>query len=248
LLRCVVIDDEEMARRKLRALLSDAPWLTCIGEAADGHGAVQLIEQARPDLAFLDIRMPGLSGLEVLERVTHTPRVIFTTAFDEFAVAAFEIRALDYLLKPFSADRLRLALDRAREVVSAQPSVIERTGAALRREVPRQVFVRTGGSLLALPLESIERIDGSDDYSSMWSNGRAYLLYRRLAELAEMLEAAGFLRVHRSHIVNTAHIVSARTAESGRLDLTLRSGAVVPVSRSHVAALRKTLQGSSTRG
>lgn len=247
-MRCVVIDDEEMARRKLRALLGDATWLTCVGEAADGQQAVRLIDQARPDLAFLDIRMPGFSGLQVLERVTHTPRIIFTTAFDEFAVTAFEIRAVDYLLKPFSASRLRLALDRAREVVSPQPALLERAGAALRREVPQQVFVRTGGSLLALPVASIERIEGSDDYSSMWSSGRSYLLYRRLSELAEFLETAGFIRVHRSHIVNVSHIVAAHSAEGGRLDLTLRSGVRVPVSRSRLSALRKTLAGSAVPG
>jgi two-component system LytT family response regulator len=239
---CVVIDDEEMARRKLRSLLEKASWLACVGEAADGPRAVQLIDQTRPDLAFLDIRMPGLSGLQVLERVKHIPRVIFTTAFDEFAVAAFEIRALDYLLKPFSASRLRLALDRAREVVAAPPALIERASAALRHDVPRQVFVRTGGTLLALAVESIERIDGSDDYSSVWANGRAYLLYRRLAEFAELLAPAGFLRVHRSHIVNTAHIVSARAGEGGRLELRLRSGAVVTVSRSRAASVRDALR------
>lgn len=240
---CVVIDDEQMARRKLLSLLDEAPWLSCVGEAGDGQRAVQLIDQTKPDLAFLDIRMPGLSGLQVLERVKHVPRVIFTTAFDEFAVAAFEIRALDYLLKPFSASRLRLALDRAREVAAAQPALLERAIAALRRDVPRQVFVRTGGTLLALAVDSIERIDGSDDYSSVWANGRGYLLYRRLAEFAELLAPAGFLRVHRSHIVNTAHIVSARAAEGGRLELRLLSGAMVVVSRSRAAMVREALQG-----
>ena len=241
---CVVIDDEDMARRKLRALLADdAAWLTCLGEAADGPAAVRLIDESRPDVVFLDMRMPGLDGLQVLERVRHTPRVIFTTAFEEFAVAAFEIRALDYLLKPFSASRLRLALDRAREVVAVDSTLLERASAALRRDVPRQVFVRMGGKLLALPVDSIERIDGSDDYSSVWANGRSYLLYRRLAEFAELLSPAGFVRVHRSHIVNVSHIASARSTEGGRLELALRSGAVVPVSRSHAAAVRTVLAG-----
>ena len=244
-LTCVVIDDEEMARRKLRALLGDTPWLECIGEASDGHAAVSLIDSRRPNVAFLDIRMPGLSGMQVLERVRYTPRIIFTTAFEEFAVAAFEIQALDYLLKPFSADRLRLALDRAREVV-AQPSLLERANRAMSRDVPRQVFVRAGGALLGITVDAIERIDGSDDYCAIWSNGRSHLLYRRLAEFEELLGPAGFLRVHRSHIVNSAHIESLRTTDGGRIELSLRSGAIVPVSRSRVASVREWLH--RTRG
>ena len=240
---CVVIDDEEMARRKLRGLLADAPWLTCIGEAADGPSAVRLIDQARPDVAFLDIRMPGLNGLQVIEHVRQAPRVIFTTAFEEFAVAAFEVSALDYLLKPFSASRVRIALDRLREVATP-PSLLDRARAALGHDVPRQVFVRTGGTLLALPLDAIERIDGSDDYSSVWPMRSSYLLYRRLAEFAELLAPAGFLRVHRSHIVNSTHIASARSADGGRLELSLRSGAVVPVSRSYAATVREMLRGN----
>ena len=248
---CVVIDDEAMARRKLRALLGDTPWLECIGEAGDGPSGVSLIDQHRPDLAFLDIRMPGLSGMQVLERVRHTPRIIFTTAFEEFAVAAFEIQALDYLLKPFSADRLRLALDRAREVV-VQPSLLERANRAMSRDAPRQVFVRSGGALLAIAVDAIERIDGSDDYCAIWSNGRSHLLYRRLAEFEELLEPAGFLRVHRSHIVNSAHIESLRTTDGGRIGLSLRSGAVVSVSRSRASAVRewlhRTRMGSLRQG
>jgi two-component system, LytTR family, response regulator len=244
---CVVVDDEEMARRKLRALLADEAWLTCVGEASDGESAVRLIDAQRPDLTFLDIRMPGLSGLQVLQRVKHMPRVIFTTAFDEFAVAAFEIRALDYLLKPFSASRLRLSLERAREAARAQPGLLERATAALRHDVPRQIFVRTGGTLLALDVESIERIDGSDDYASVYVNGRGYLLYRRLAEFAELLAPVGFLRVHRSHIVNTAHIASARAVEGGRMELTLRSDARVVVSRSRAAELRDVLLAPAGR-
>lgn len=244
---CVVVDDEEMARRKLRALLLDESWLTCVGEASDGPSAVRLIDSERPDLTFLDIRMPGLSGLQVLQRVKHVPRVIFTTAFDEFAVAAFEIRALDYLLKPFSASRLRLALERAREAARSQSGLLERATAALLHDVPRQIFVRAEGALLALDVESIERIDGSDDYSSIHVNGRGYLLYRRLAEFAELLAPVGFVRVHRSHVVNTSHIEQVRSVEGGRMDITLRSGARVVVSRSRAAALREVLVPSSAK-
>jgi DNA-binding LytR/AlgR family response regulator len=139
---------------------------------------------------------------------------------------------------------LRLALERAREVVAPPPALVQRTAAALRRDVPRQVFVRSGGGLLALGVETIERIDGSDDYSEVWANGRGYLLYRRLAEFEELLAPAGFMRVHRSHIVSLAHIAAARALEGGRLELRMRSGAVVVVSRSRAAAVRGALRGA----
>ena len=181
--------------------------------------------------------MPGLSGLQVIERVRHAPWIIFTTAFEEFAVAAFEIQALDYLLKPFSARRLRVALDRAFDVMT-QPSLVDRTRQALSHEAPRQVFVRQGGALLAIGVDTIERIDGSDDYSAIWTNGRRYLLYRRLSEFAELLAPAGFVRVHRSHIVNQSHISSARSVEGGRIELLMRSGIVVVVSRSYAPTVR----------
>lgn len=241
---CVVIDDDEGARAKLRALLTDVPWLACVGEAEDGPSGVRLIDTVKPDLAFLDIQMPGISGLQLLERITHTPWVIFTTAFDQFAVAAFEIRALDYLLKPFSASRLQSAVARAREVARSQrPSgLIERTAAALRNEVPRQIFVRTGTSLLALAVASIERIDGSDDFSSVHANGRVHLLYRRLVDFAHVFESAGFVRIHRSHIVNTAHIAAVRSVDGGRMEVTMRSGAVVVASRGRASVLRQALK------
>jgi two-component system, LytTR family, response regulator len=241
---CVIIDDEEVARSKLRALLAEESWLTCVGEAGDGRSGVRLIDSVRPDLAFLDIRMPGLSGLQMLEQLKHTPWVIFTTAFDQFAVAAFEIRALDYLLKPFGASRLRLALERVREAarIQAPTDLFERAAAAFRNDVPRQIYVRTNGSLLALAVESIERIDGSDDYSSVYANGRAYLLYRRLGEFALLFEPAGFVRIHRSHIVNTRHIASARSVDGGRMEVTMRSGAVVVASRSRASVLRQALK------
>ncbi len=188
--------------------------------------------------------MPGCSGLELLERIAHTPWVIFTTAFDQFAVAAFEIRALDYLLKPFSASRLRVAVERAREMAQSHQhaDLIERTASALRNDVPRQIFVRTGASLRALAVESIERIDGSDDFSSVYAKGRVHLLYRRLSEFADVFEPAGFVRIHRSHIVNTAYIASVRSLDGGRVEVTMRSGAVVVASRSRAAVLRQALK------
>jgi two-component system LytT family response regulator len=238
---CVVVDDEEMARARLRDLLADAADVRVIGEAADGLTAVRCIDALRPDLVFLDIRLPGLTGLQVLERAKHVPAVIFTTAFDEFAVTAFELHALDYLLKPFSGNRLHLALARAREALVGDnvPGVIERATAALSGSAPQRVFVRDRGTLLAVPLSSVERIEGSDDYSALYTNTRRYLVLRRLSELETTLAAARFVRIHRSHIINLAYVAALRGLDGGRVEVEMRSGVRLPASRARLHELKR---------
>ena len=238
---CVVVDDEEMARQRLRDLLGDVADVRVIGEAADGLSAVRCIDALHPDLVFLDIRLPGITGLQVLERVRHVPAVVFTTAFDQFAVTAFELHALDYLLKPFSGNRLHVALARARESRSLEgaPSVLERATAALSPAVPHRVFVRDRGTLLAVPLSSVERIEGSDDYSALYTDTRRYLVLRRLSELETTLAAARFVRIHRSHIVNLAYVAALRTVDGGRVEVEMRSGTKLPASRTRLHELKR---------
>jgi two-component system LytT family response regulator len=242
--RCVIVDDEETARERLRDLLADVNDVEIVGEAVDGQTAVRAIDELAPDLVFLDIRLPGLSGLQVLERVRHAPAVVFTTAFDQFAVTAFELHALDYLLKPFSGTRLQLALARARESIAIRggPGVLERATDALTTRVPQRIFVRDRGTLLAVPLSSIERIEGCDDYSALYTAGRRYLVLRRLNELETTLAAANFLRIHRSHIINLAHVTALRALDGGRVDVELGSGARVPASRARMAELRDRVE------
>ncbi len=238
-IRCAIVDDEALARRKLRDLLAGIEGVEIVGEAADGVSAVRLLTEYRPELVFLDIRIPELSGFAVLERLDYSPHVIFTTAFDQFAVPAFDVDAVDYLLKPFSASRLRLAFARAVEGIRDK----DRSGAAQRAaSVGDRLFVRANGQLVAIAISSIERIEGSDDYSSVHANGRTYLVSRRLSFFEAALESAGFLRVHRSHIVNRNHLTGVRIREGGRLEAHLASGAVVTVSRSRASALRAALK------
>lgn len=238
---CLVVDDEEMARDRLRDLLTDVNGVRLVGEAADGPSAVRRIDELRPDLVFLDVRLPGMSGIQVLERVRHVPGVIFTTAFDQFAVTAFELHALDYLLKPFSGTRLQVAIARAREALAmrSSPGVLERATEALATPVPKRVFVRDRGTLLALPLSSIERIEGCDDYSALHTATRRYLVLRRLSELETTLAAANFVRIHRSHIINLAHVTALRSLEPGRIEVELRSGTKLPASRTRLNELRR---------
>lgn len=241
-----MVDDEEMARARLRDLLADVADVCVVGEAADGPAAVRCVDAMRPDLVFLDIRLPGLTGLQVLERVKHVPDVIFTTAFDEFAVTAFELHALDYLVKPFSGNRLHVALARARESLTADgvPSVLERATEALSNAAPHRVFVRDRGTLLAVPLSSVERIEGSDDYSALYTETRRYLVLRRLGELETTLAAARFVRIHRSHIINLAYVTALRGLEGGRVEVEMRSGAKLPASRARLHELKRLVAGA----
>ena len=245
-IRCVVVDDEELARDRLRDLLTRANGIQQVGEAVDGLAAVRCIDALRPDLVFLDVRLPGISGLQVLERVKHVPAIIFTTAFDQFAVTAFELQALDYLVKPFSAARLEVALARARESVALgdDARVLERATTALTVPVPQRVFVRDRGALLAVPLASIEHIEGSDDYSALHTATRRYLLLRRLNELETTLSAASFVRIHRSHIINLAHVTALRGGDGGRVEVEMRSGTRLPASRTRIRELKQLIESS----
>jgi two-component system LytT family response regulator len=172
-IRAIVIEDEPLARRRLRELAADVPWLSCVGEAGDGAAAVRAIDELRPDLVFLDIRMPELSGLEVLERTEHEPAVIFTTAFDQYAVAAFELGALDYLLKPFGRERFLAAVERARRTLGAprvddtdsDTSTLARARAALGASAgpAERIFIRDRGRIVPIPVREIERLEAEDD-------------------------------------------------------------------------------------
>jgi two-component system LytT family response regulator len=237
----VVADDEILARRKLRDLLGGVDWLEWVGDAGDGDAALDLIARVRPDLVFLDIRMPGRSGLDVLRELPYLPLVIFTTAFDAHAVTAFELRALDYLVKPFSRQRLDAALERVRGSRPPAADLAERAGAALGDRVPEVIYVRDSGGLVAVPVGSIRRIESRDDYSAIFSARRTLLVLRRLTDLAQYLEPAGFIRVHRSHLVNRAAIAGLVRKEGGQGELLLTSGERIPVSRSRASALLAAL-------
>src|SRR5215467_9624233 len=197
----LVADDEPLARRTLREHLRSLGWAGQIHEARDGKTAVALANKERPELIFLDVVMPGATGLEVLEQLEYEPRVIFTTAHDQYAVTAFELGALDYLLKPFGRDRIERVVGRARAVIngSAVP-LLPRARESLRdKSSLSRIFVRDGNRILPIPLASLERIQGSDDYVTIFTTGKQFLVNLRLSEIEARLGGAGFLRIHRSH-------------------------------------------------
>jgi two-component system LytT family response regulator len=241
-LRAVIAEDEPLARDHLRALVQGHEALTLVGEAADGDTAIALIDAVRPDVVFLDVRMPGRDGFAVLAALTHRPHVVFTTAHDTHAVQAFELGAVDYLLKPFGGHRFATAvarlLDRVALPSDVEPlerlrEVQEQNGAPLER-----VFVRTGQRLVPVRLAEVSRLDADGDYVALVVEGRRHLLHTTLSALLPRLDAARFVRIHRSHVVNLDFVAAIRPHDAGRYLVELRDGVRIVASRSGTQALR----------
>jgi two-component system LytT family response regulator len=239
--RAVIVDDEPLARQQLRDFMIDAPWLECVGEAATGGEAVRVIDATQPDLVFLDIQIPELTGLEVLERIDHDPAVVFTTAHDRYAVAAFELGALDYLLKPFGRERFLGAVERARRSLHAESDErpAERMRVALESErAMTRVFVRDRGRILPIPAQEIVRLEAEDDYVGLHARGRRFLVYLPLGEFERRLDPERFLRVHRSHIVNLDHVSALVPYDGSRLQVEMRDGTKIMASRTRSRELK----------
>lgn len=235
--RVLVADDERPARRRLRSLVAGVPWIGEVLEAGDGETAVRLIDSERPDIVFLDVRMPGASGLEVVERVRHRPHVVFTTAYDRHAVTAFELQAIDYLLKPFGAERFAAALERVRHAMAAGPAGPPRLPDAATAPL-RRLFVRRGGRVLPIAVERIQRCEAAGDYVRIHTSDDRHLVAVRLSDLAERLPDS-FLQVHRSHVVNLAHVEEFRPHPGSRFLVRLVGGAEVVASRARSREIRR---------
>jgi len=237
--RVVIADDEPLARRTLREHLSGVEWIGEIHEAADGLTAIRSVDALKPDLLFLDIRMPGASGIAVAEQITCRPYIIFTTAYDRYAVTAFEIGALDYLLKPFGRERVHAVLARARLAMKhGIPPIAARASVLSASKPLSRVFVKERGRMIAIPLERVERFEACDDYVAICIEGRRHLLHARLHDLYPRIDQTRFIRVHRSHVVNVECIEALEQRDGSRLTVILASGDRVPASRGGSAQLR----------
>jgi two-component system LytT family response regulator len=236
----LIADDEPLARRTLRQHLLDLGWVGPIHEAPDGETAIAVANGQRPDLVFLDIVMPGATGLEVLEQLDYEPKVIFTTAHDQYAVTAFELGALDYLLKPFGRDRLERVVRRAQAALngSAVP-LLSRTRESLEQIRPlSRIFVHDNNRIVPIPLASLERAQGADDYVTISTTTKQYLVSIRLSDLEGRLKEANFLRIHRSHLINLEYVISIELYDSARVQVVMKSGARIVASRTGSKRLR----------
>lgn len=237
----LIVEDEPLARRRLRELMEEAPWLHCLGEVENGDAAIAAIDELQPDLVFLDVQLPGISGIEVLARSRHTPAVIFTTAHDRFAVTAFELGAIDYLLKPFGRDRFVHAVTRARPQLQRESgtATIDRARDLLTRRPVSRVFVREAGRIVPLPVASIECLQARDDSVIIHAGGRVFLINLPLSDLESRLDPQVFVRVHRSYVVNLDAVTSWTPYDGSRFQITLRSGRTILASRQGSRMLRE---------
>ena len=242
-LRALIVDDEDLARRLVREYLQGHDDIDIVGECENGLDAVRQIGALQPDLVFLDIQMPRLTGLEVLELTGRRAGVIFTTAYDEHAIKAFELHAVDYLLKPFSKARFDDALARARALhAPVTPAGAPAGGLdalVARRTGPlERILIRDREQVHVIAIEQVECIEAQGDYLAIHVDGKCHLKPQRISEIEEQLDPARFLRVHRSFIISLAHLQAIERPGPDRHAARLRSGKRVPISRSGYEKLR----------
>ena len=228
----LIADDEPAARAGLRSLLSSFEWITVVGEAADGLSAARAIDRLMPELVFLDIEMPGIKGTEILARAAHQPFVIFTTAYAQHAATAFELGALDYILKPFGEERLARALERMRSAIGepGSPPTVDRLREALGSGPMSRLFVRSGNGVVPVLVSDVVWFEASGDYVTAHTARTKYLLHLSLNKLQSRLDPKRFARIHRTYIVNLDHVTAFRREARG-LVAELDNGARIPVSR-----------------
>jgi two-component system, LytTR family, response regulator len=240
-LRTLIVDDEELARRLVREYLSGHADIEIVGECENGLDAVRQIGALAPDLVFLDIQMPRLTGLEVLELTGRRAGVVFTTAYDEHAIKAFELHAVDYLLKPFSKARFDDALARARALHAPEARTQAPALDALvaRRTAPlERILIRDREQVHVIAIDQVECIEAQGDYLAIHAGGKCHLKPQRISEIEEQLDGTRFLRVHRSFIISLAHLQAIERPGPDRHAARLRSGKRVPISRSGYEKLR----------
>jgi len=243
-LRVVIVDDEEPARALLREYLDRAGDVEIVGECRNGFEAVKAVNDLKPDLLFLDIQMPRLNGFEVLELLGRDVAVVFATAFDEHAIRAFEVNAVDYILKPVSPERVKTALDRARQRVAARaPMPIAELAAAARPagEPASRIVVRQGARVHVIPADKLDYAEAQDDYVSLRSEGKSYLKQQTLSDLEASLDPKHFVRIHRSCLLNLDRLARIDTEGGEPKAVVLNDGARLPLSRSGYGRLKGLL-------
>ena len=234
-MKALIIDDERLARAEVRRLLDDFNWVKVVGEAENAEQALALIQSQAPDLVFLDVQMPGKTGFDLIEEIRgEMPRVIFTTAYDEFALRAFEVNALDYLMKPITPDRFAAALSRVRE----EP-VAPQNQSPLRSS--DQVLVRDGERCWFIPVSKIRLLESEGNYTRVRFENQSPLIYRSLSTLEQRLPAEDFFRINRQQVVNLHFIDKIETWFSHGLKIWLKGGEECEVSRRAARAFRQKL-------
>jgi len=246
-IRVLIIDDEPPARDIIRHYLSGDADIELAGECENGFEAIKMINEIKPDLIFLDVQMPKLTGFELLEILPDPPQIVFTTAYDEFAIKAFEMNAVDYLLKPFAKARLYQAIDRARQRLESKTPVVQQGIEELRAKLDDsteeldRVVARLGSKIIVMPIEKIWYIEAQDDYVMVYSEQGNYLKEKTMKYFETHLAPKGFIRIHRSHLVNVAQILSVELYGKDTHLVMLKCGAKLKTSAEGYKRLRELL-------
>ena len=247
-MRALIVDDEPPARELIQEYLENVSRLEVIGECGNGREAIEAVNAEAPDLVFLDVQMPGLDGFDVLERIDTLPDIIFSTAYDEYAIEAFDAGAVDYLLKPYSKARFRKAVERALERYDRDDDDYADRLAALLQEAkgsdedaPERLYVRHGDKIIPVNPEDIRWIEAAGDYSELHTGAKTYLSSMGIGDLEERLDPSRFMRVHRSHILAFPALDHLYSDGSGGYKAVLDDGTKVRVSRSYASDIRERL-------
>lgn len=248
-IRTIIVEDEKPARDLLKAYLADSENLVLLGEYDNGFDGLKAINEAKPDVIFLDVQMPKLTGFELLEVLDHQPEVIFTTAYDQYAIQAFEQNAVDYLLKPFSKERFREAVSKLKfrlENKKESPdkkSGIEKIKMHLAEgdEKLHRVVIKKTGKIHVISIDDINYLEAQDDYVMIYTNEGKYLKQQTMIYFENHLDPGQFVRVHRSYIANITCIERIEPYEKTNFILILKDGSKVPVSRSGMQVLKNNL-------
>jgi two-component system, LytTR family, response regulator len=245
MMRAIAIDDEPLAREGLRQLLVEHPEVELVGEAGNGAEALRLVDATAPDLMFVDVQMPEMTGLELVAALPahRTPAIIFVTAYDEFAVRAFDVHALDYLVKPIDDRRFAEAIRRARVhcELATGPVVRGRVREALAAVDPPRLAIRDGEAVVFVPVDDIDWIEAADYYVEIHAGARTYLHRETMQRLQALLDPDRFVRIHRSRLVNRARVRELRWENRGEMVVITTSGASLKVARSCRAKVREVL-------
>lgn len=240
--KVIIIDDEQLARKIVKEYLSKNNEFELIGECSDGFEGLKMIQDLKPDLIFLDIQMPKITGFELLELLPDPPFVIFTTGFDEFALKAFDLNAVDYLLKPFSLERFNQAISKFQFKETKQENISRLLNTPNRDDAEiSRIVVKDGSEIKIIPLSEIDHLEAYDDYIKIHSNSKVHLKKQTMNHFENVLKNKQFVRIHRSYILNLQYLTKIESFEKNSYIAILTNGMRLPISRNYYALLKETL-------
>lgn len=242
--KAIIIDDEPLAREIIKKYLMQFPDIEILTECSNGFEGIKAINEKKPDMLFLDIQMPKINGFEMLELLDELPVVVFTTAYDQYAIKAFEINAADYLLKPFSEDRFHEAIDKALLFLKSKEKSDEIVNNVVKQfnnknEYLERVVIKTGSKIAVIPVDKIQWIEAQDDYVMVYTDDGKYLKQKTMKFFEDKLSPNDFIRIHRSYIVNITKIKQIELFEKESYRVLLHSGQTLPVSKTGYAKLKE---------